>query len=197
MLVLEPAYVQEHAGNPPALGDRHAKTLIRCPEILELSITSVFHPAAVNGNKGKWVSSSWRQIYCADFRNSIGRNWGVASEGWKWVVSEISKCHFLNVRFSSLCLSCWSCWRLKCAQQPRGGCREDGTKLFSEAHGERRSSSRQKFIQGRFRLGITRHFFTVSIAKQYSNKASHPPLFWTSLLLPWHIKYWSTSCYSA
>lgn len=52
-MVLEPAYVQEHAGNPPALGDRHAKTLIRCPEILELSITSVFHPAAVNGNKGK------------------------------------------------------------------------------------------------------------------------------------------------
>lgn len=53
MLGLEPVHVQEHAENPPALGDRRAKTLAHCPEILKLSSTSIFHPGTVNGNKGK------------------------------------------------------------------------------------------------------------------------------------------------
>lgn len=43
MPVVEPACVWEHAGNPAVLGDRHAKTPISCPKMLELSITSVFH----------------------------------------------------------------------------------------------------------------------------------------------------------
>lgn len=163
---------------------------IPCPVILELSITSVFHPRAVNSNRKMSQSLAEANLLCG-FQKSPWKE----LKGGKWrlemgTTRQISKCHFLNVRFSSVCLRCW---RLKFAfvsvlsplpmsfllfatQQPRGGCREDGAKPFSEAHSGRSSSSSQKFIQGKFRLGTTRHFFTASIDKQYSKRLSRETL---------------------
>lgn len=38
---------------------------------------------------------------------------------------------------------------------------------FLEAHGERKSSSRQQFIQGKIRLGMIKHCLTMSTVKQH------------------------------
>lgn len=138
-------------------------------------------------------------------------------KGGKWRLEmgstrQISKCRFLNVRFSSLCLSCW---RLKCAFVSVLSSPLPTYfllfKLSSQGEGVEKmepNSSQRHIVKEGVAIGRNSYkedsgwvlqdiFFTVSIAKQFGNKASHPPLFWTSLLLPWHIKYCSTSCYTA
>lgn len=65
------------------------------PGTWELSSTSVFPATAVNSKEGKGISPPWGQICCEHFRNSIGRNWRMGSEGWKGQY-QTSKCHFLS-----------------------------------------------------------------------------------------------------
>lgn len=60
---------------------------------------------------------------------------------------------------------------------------------LSEAHGGRSSSRRQKFVHGKFRLGIMRNFFTMNIAKHW-NRLSREPVSSPALeiLKTWQVK---------
>lgn len=136
------------------------------PGTWQLSSTSAFLAGAVNSKEGKGVRPK-----------SVGTDllWAFQKLHWKelkggkWRVErEVPDFKVPFSEFSS------KCWRLKfvfvsvlCPLPISFFLWEDGGRPFREAHGGRRSSSRQQFIQGKIRLGMIRHCFTMSTVKQH------------------------------
>lgn len=105
----------------------------------------------------------WKELKCGKWR--VER----AVPDFKVPFSEFSsKCWRLGEVY--FCFSAFSfAYIISPVETPqlRGGCREDGARLFLEVRGGRRSSSRQQFIQGKIRLGMIRHYPTMSTVKEH------------------------------